>query len=168
MSSSREEVARELDVRGDLTRAETRRRVIEAFLEENPGRAHKYSYLVETFSDGSRMLLRRPTRRFDFDFKVIVEGWEGRGSHDEVYEDLRRKKQENPGQFESLMKAVKDVHSCRDVDGLLREYELDFQEGWSVELLLKLLKWYFILEDIFYWNYKGRNALMDAIQREVK
>ncbi|MCX7879934.1 MAG: hypothetical protein N2517_04670 [Ignavibacteria bacterium] len=35
--------------------------------------------------------------------------------------------------------------------------------GANVEVLLKTLKWLFIMEDIVYWNYLGRKKLYDFI-----
>ncbi len=34
-------------------------------------------------------------------------------------------------------------------------------------MLLKVLKWFFILEDVDYWNYNGRDELMDFIEKSV-
>ena len=160
-------VERRLEIRGNMSRSEIRRRVVEAFLDEEPGENYEYWYHVETLSDGKRMYLRRPTRKFNFDFKVEVEGFEFRGTHEEIVNDLRAKKAESPSDFYSLMKAIREVYGGKDVDDVLSAYKFHFSSGFSVELLLKLLKWFFILEDIYYWNYKGRGKLMEYIENSL-
>lgn len=80
---------------------------------------------------------------------------------------MKEKRRENPRDFELLIRAVKGVHAGKDVDKILSEYQLRFKKGWSVEFLLKLLKWFFALEDIYYWNYKGRDKLMGAIEERL-
>jgi len=154
-----------LTVNGNLSRRETRDCVIKVFLEEEP--KIKYRYHVETLSDSRRIFLERPTRRFDFDFKVVVDNWNARGTHEEIMVDLEEKAKENPRDFKLLMEAIKQTHNCNDVDQILRECKVSFQKGWSAELLLKVLKWYFILEDIYYWNYQGRDKLMGAIEKRL-
>ena len=154
-----------LTINGNLSRRETRDNVIKVFLEEEP--RIKYRYHVETLSDNRKIYLERPTRRFDFDFKVAVENWNAKGTHEEIMVDLEGKARENPKDFRLLMDAIKQTHSCNDVDQILSNYRLSFQKGWSVELLLKVLKWYFILEDIYYWNYQGRDKLMGAIEHRL-
>jgi hypothetical protein len=118
-------------------------------------------------SDNRKIFLERPTRRFDFDFKVNVENWDSRGTHEEIMVDLEEKAKENPRDFKLLMEAIRQTHNCNDVDGILRNCKITFRKGWSVELLLKILKWYFILEDIYYWNYEGRDKLMGAIEKRL-
>jgi hypothetical protein len=164
-------IDKEIEVRGNLSRKQIRDKVLQIFLEEPPGEGydHEYHYHVETLEDGSRMFLKRPTRRFDFDFFIQIENWSGKGSHQEVYDDLDSKYRDNQEDFELLFKAIKDVHDGRDVDDILKECtKLRFRRGWTVELLLKLLKWMFILEDIYYWNYEGRDKLMRALDQTYR
>jgi hypothetical protein len=154
-----------LTVNGNLSRRETRDCVIKVFLEEEP--RIKYRYHVETLSDNRRIFLERPTRRFDFDFKVEVDNWGARGTHEEIMIDLEEKAKENPRDFELLMEAIRQVHDCNDVDQILKNCTVSFQKGWNTELLLKVLKWYFILEDTYYWNFQGRDKLMGAIEKRL-
>lgn len=74
----RKRIFRILEIRGDLNRKEIRRKVIEAFLNEEAGEKYEYWYHVETLSDNRKMFLTRPTRRFNFDFKVEVEDGKGK------------------------------------------------------------------------------------------
>ena len=161
---TREKVYRKLIIKGDLSREEIRKKVINAFLEELPGERYEYWYEVETLSDGRKIFLRRPTRRFDFDFKIIVEGMSVKGTHGDIVNDLKDKRSENEEKFKLLMKAINEIYDGKDVNVAIEYFNLNFESGLSVELLLKLLKWMFILEDVYYWNYKGRQKLMDAIK----
>jgi len=115
-----------------MSRSEIRRKVVEAFLDEEPGENYEYWYHVETLSDGKQMYLRRPTRRFNFDFKVEVEGFEFRGTHEEIVNDLRAKKAESPSDFHSLMNAIREVYEGKDVDNVLSAYKFHFSSGFSV------------------------------------
>jgi hypothetical protein len=155
----------ELTIRGRLTRKEIRDRVVLKFLEEQPGT--KYRYLVETLSDSRKMFLLRPTRRFDFDFKIEVENWHLRGTHEEILTDLKRKRRNNPRDFPKLMQVIRAIHTGDDVDQTLLVYKEARFPGIETELLLKLLKWMFILEDIYYWNYKGRDKLMEFLESSL-
>lgn len=166
----RQIVEKQLTISGDLSRREIRRIVITKFLEEEPGSNSKvkYHYHVETLKDGRRMFLQRPTFRFDFDFKVEVENLVIRGTHKEILEDFKKKRKENPEGFAQLLQAVRRVHAGGDIESASNLVDnLKFQTGLTLELLLKLLKWMFILEDIYYWNYEGRNKLMDFIAEEL-
>ena len=157
------------NIRADRNRETLRRKVVDAFLEELPGnvRRVRYRYRVETMKDGRKMYLVRPTgvRKGPMDFKVEVDDWESKGTHDDIRTDLLAKRRENPKRFRPLMKAIRDVHACREPSSILAaRKDLSFKTGWSVELLLKVLKWFFILEDVDYWNYNGRDELMSFLE----
>lgn len=58
---------------------------------------------------------------------------------------------------------MKKVYLCEDID----EYSYEsvyFSDGYSVDMILKVLKWLFIEQDIRYWNYSGRDMLWQSIQ----
>ncbi|MBI3930933.1 MAG: hypothetical protein HY325_02815 [Chloroflexi bacterium] len=110
-------------------------------------------------------------QKWNFDFKVNVtpELGLGKGTHDAIASDLRNKKQENSQEFEKLIEAMKEIYSGseNDVDQVLTEYPdlpAAFQSGAQVEILLKVLKWMFIMEDIVYWNYDGRAKLYNFLK----
>jgi hypothetical protein len=144
-----------------------RSQVVKAFLKEEPGRTYQYQYRVEDMNGGQKIFLQRPTRKNSCDFKVVVEGITIKGTHEEIFEDLRLKQSEDADAFRSLMQAIRKVHSGRDVDAVISEHPLKLKRGLSVELVLKLLKWYFILEDVNYWRYDGRDTLMNALEAAV-
>jgi hypothetical protein len=166
------DATRILKLRADRNRETLRSKVVNAFLEELPGnvRRIRYHYRVETLKDGRKVYLVRPTgvRKGPLDFKVEVDDWESKGTHNDIRADLLAKKREDPKRFKALMKAIRDVHACREPDSILAaQKNLTFKTGWSVELLLKVLKWFFILEDVDYWNYNGRDELMNFLEDAV-
>lgn len=93
----------------------------------------------------------------------------GKGSHAEIESEFRNKKLQNPGAFAELMAAVDEM--CNgveaDVDVVLQRHpdlEKSFNTGAKLEVLLKVLKWMFIMEDIVYWNYDGRMKLYNYLR----
>ncbi|MBU1937042.1 DNA adenine methylase, partial [bacterium] len=87
--------------------------------------------------------------------------------HSDIFEDLNAKKQEDEARFESLLQALQDIFMCQDPDDILPTYKNDldtFRQGLSPELILKVVKWFFIEQDIRYWNWSGRNMFMDGIR----
>lgn len=57
------------------------------------------------------------------------------------------------------------VWNCREPDEIIKNNKVVFNKGMSVEMLLKVLKWLFIEQDITYWNYDGREMLRRAIKK---
>ena len=159
------------------SRNEVRQRVVLAFMDEDPGtgrgdKASRYNYYVESLEGDRRILLTRPANlKNGFDFLVRVEGMNFTGgagrrrdnpSHDDLINDLNRKRAESPQQYRRLYRLIQRVHQCEDVPP--RAYQrLDFSAGYPVEMVLKVLKWFFIEQDIRYWNYSGRNMLIIAL-----
>ena len=168
-----------IEIKGSLPRHEIVRKIVNTFIDtesQQRGKGVKFHYPVENLSSINRPLfIFRPggLNKWNFDFKVEVpeELGLGRGSHGEIEVDLRNKKQENEQKFRKLLQAITEVYECseNDVDRLLEKYpdlQTSFQTGAKVEILLKVVKWMFIMEDIVYWNYKGRTMLYDEL-REV-
>jgi len=160
-----------LRIKGRLSRRELRRKVVEQFLLEEPGtgrgeKISKYVYYVEELEDGSRIFLTRPAylkKGFDFvihvEDKVFMNGKDN-PTHEDILEDLRKKKKENPKLYRRLHEAITRVYNCEDPSEVLRDYsDLKFESGFNVELILKVLKWFFIEQDIRDWNYSGRAML---------
>ena len=100
-------------VRDYASRAELRKIVVSQFLKEEPGlgggdNASHYRYNVETLSDDRRIYLTRPAYlKKGFDFRINVEGTTFQTGHeypkhDDIFDDLRLKKQENPAMSSEL------------------------------------------------------------------
>ena len=164
-----------IEIEGSLTRDEIVRKVVNIFIDaESHQRGHgvKFRYPVENLSTGEQLFIFRPAglNKWNFDFKVEVleEFGLGRGTHEEIISDFQNKKQENPPKFNDLLKALTALYNCseNDIDRLLKNYpdlQTSFKTGAKVDILLKVVKWMFIMEDIVYWNYKGRAMLYNAI-----
>jgi hypothetical protein len=156
-----------------------RETVVSKFLSEEGGYwkedikyVTRYKYYVEKLEDGRRIFLLRPTfLNKGIDFQVWVEKLrdeeDRKPSHKDVFADLILKKKENPSMYPKLLEAIDRVWNCEEPDVVLKDYEFTFIEGFSVELLLKILKWLFIEQDITYWNYDGRGMLRQAIESDV-
>lgn len=60
---------------------------------------------------------------------------------------------------------MKRVYICERLNKVLHDAErLSYTNGWSVEIVLKLVKWFFIEQDITYWNRTGRDMLWNGIK----
>lgn len=153
------------------TRNEVRMRVVNALATETPGTgngddASKYIYYVETLNSGDRVYLQRPANLHNgFDFVVCVENinYAATGErrrnfpkHDDLGEDLRNKKIENPEMYARLYQLLLKVYECHDVSDE-EMADICFNNGLPVDHILKAIKWLFIEQDIRYWNYSGRN-----------
>ena len=156
------------------SRNEVRMRVVNKFAEELPGKGQGdlrsvYVYYVETLQDGSRVYLKRPGSAFQgyygFDFVICVEnknyaksGQRRRNnpSHDDITKDLLIKKEENVEMYKSLYKILRKVFECHDISD--KEInEIKFENGLPVDQVVKVVKWFFIEQDIRYWNHSGRD-----------
>lgn len=164
-----------IEIKGSLSRDEIVKKVVNIFIDaESSQRGHgiKFRYPVENLSTGKKLFIFRPAglNKWNFDFKVEVldEFGLGRGTHDEIKSDFENKQQEKPQKYSDLLSALTALYNCseNDIDRLLGNYpdlQKSFQTGAKVDVLLKVVKWMFIMEDIVYWNYKGRAMLYNAI-----
>ncbi len=158
------------------SRNEVRSRVINTFLKELPGEgagelSSRYTYYVETLSNGERVYLTRPAflnKAFDFVIRVENADYGHRGAyrnvptHNDIRNDLELKKKENPSEYQVLFSLLKKVYQCHDLTS--KDYSLThFSTGFTPEHILKVIKWLFIEQDIAYWNYSGRNMTWGII-----
>ena len=157
------------------TRNEVRMRVVNELAKEPFGEgkeelASRHTYYVERLTNGKRIYLRRPANLHNgFDFLVCVEGInfnpEGRRrnypKHDDIIDDLKKKHILSKTEYSKLFMYIEEIYKCKDID--FDKVHLMFKDGYSVEMLLKVIKWLFIEQDIRYWNYSGRNMLWRGI-----
>jgi len=120
-------------VRNYTSRVELRKIVVSKLLEEKPGLgggddASHYRYNVETLSGGRRIYLTRPAYlKKGFDFRINVEGavfqtGHEYPKHDDIFDDLRLKRAENPAMCTRLHQAIERVYNCEDPVDILPEY----------------------------------------------
>src|SRR3972149_1828551 len=161
-------------IKSDLPRHRIVRKVVNTFIKteyRRKGRGIGFKYPVEKLPNGEMLSIARPGHKKNFDFKVDVvpEHGFGDGSHQEIASDLRRKRKENQKEFERLLEVIAEIYNCseNDVGVLLKKYrglKHAFKTGGSIEVLLKILKWLFIMEDIIYWDNEGRAYLFNALR----
>jgi hypothetical protein len=159
------------------TRNEIRKRVVEEFLLEKPGNgkgddATHYTYFVERLSNGKRIFLVRPgfmSKQFDYIINVEGVNFAQTGepprtapTHGEIFADLVIKKREDPKSYAKVFSMIKRIYQCENVSE--REFEyVQFKKGVPVDCVVLMTKWYFIEQDIVYWNYSGRAMFMSGI-----
>jgi len=155
----------------------TRSKVVRCFLREKPGTgkkglASKYRYYVEELPSGKRVFLERPAwNKRGFDFIIHVEGEifsnrKTNPAHKDIFKELSRKKQEGPREYKKLFRMIERVFQCEDPEDFIEECRsLCFESGLEAEVLLKVIKWFFIEQDIRYWNYSGRNMFMEGVRK---
>jgi hypothetical protein len=172
-----------IEIKGSMTRHEIVQKVVNIFItteHEQRGRGVKFWYPVEQLPNSleqlledTRLFIFRPggLQKWNFDFKVNVtpELGLGKGTHNEVANDLKNKRKENSKKFKKLIEAMEEIYSGseNDVDRVLTKYpdlQTSFRTGAQVDVLLKILKWMFIMEDIVYWNYDGRAKLYNFLK----
>lgn len=158
------------------SREDIRRNLFLAFVNEAPGtgkdeQASKYQYYVEALADGKRVFLKRPGRlNKGVDFMVCVEGYsfgsnrnKDMASFKDIIEDLVEKQQENEGEFAKVKLHIQRVFECQEFEPSAFD-DIQFISGYPIELVLKLLKWFFIEQDVTYWNYSGRRMLYEGLK----
>lgn len=157
------------------TRNKVRMRVVKKFSEEIPGtgkgdKASKYIYYVEKLQDNNSIYLTRPAFNCNgYDFVIHVENYifsnkKTNPKHSDLIDDLEEKNVKEPSKYKELYILIRLIHECHELDKT-DYHSLIFSQGYSTELILKLVKWFFIEQDIRYWNYSGRGMLMQNIPR---
>ncbi len=171
-----------INISGSVSREDIVKKVINIFVDfekDKRGRGIKFLYPVEdiigldlTLYPDSKLYLRRPggLQKWNMDFKVLVESHYGlqTGRHDNLKEDFSNKKKENPKSFKKVLDVLNEFYECResDIDKILStdpELENNFNTGAKLNIILKCIKWMFIMEDIVYWNYDGRAKLYNHL-----
>lgn len=157
------------------SRVDLRKIVITKFMEEEPGlgggeKTSRYLYNVETLSDGRKIYLTRPAYlKKGFDFRINVEGMTFKTGHEypkheDIFDDLKVKRQNNPTSYKRLHDAIERIYKCEDPEDVLPNYaDLKIESGYSLELILKVIKWFFIEQDIRDWNYSGRGMFKSGV-----
>jgi len=171
------EIRRKFRLR-ERSRVVQRRRVALRWLREKP--YSRYRYKVEKADDGTEIYLARPTQlNKGFDFEVRVKGFRSRlrtrkrkterPSHPDVFHDLRLKLREKPRLRKRLFKAICSIYDGSEPKAVLKRHRSlkGFSRGLPIDLVLKVIKWLFIEQDLTYWLGTGRDMLMNAIERKV-
>ncbi|MCM8810647.1 MAG: hypothetical protein NC917_03245 [Candidatus Omnitrophica bacterium] len=148
-----------------IGRFEIVKQVVSAFIDfekDKKGRNIEFKYPVEDLSIGEKLYIHRPGVKWNFDFKVEIPkncGLE-EGRHDQIALILRNARKENEQEFNKLWGMISELYHCsnNDVDCLLFKNPILLNNP-RPDVLLKVIKWLFIMEDIIYWHYEGRAFL---------
>ncbi len=157
-------------------RSSYRRQLAEKWLEEDPYTDYRYN--VEVCQDGKKVYLVRPTQlNKGFDFQINVEGFKHKTkpgytteapSHDDVLGDVGIKVKKEPHLKDEFFEAVCMVYDCDEIDAVLDKHPklTVLRVGMQIDKLLRIIKWFFIEQDLTYWLWRGRDKFMAAIEDE--
>ena len=154
------------------------------------GLSTKFIYSVEKTSFNEIVYIQRPAHlNKGMDFMVYTTPTKfpsptpkrpntqtDRPSHKSIYFLLEQLKQKNHQMFTVLMECIELIYQCEELPVLLKnkysklnnkKFTCDFNRvelNISFEIILYVVKWLFIEQDITYWNYSGRNMLYSGIK----
>jgi len=180
-----------IEIKETMNRREIVQKIVNTFIDtehKERGKGVQFRYPVEKlycmeedklFPENTQLFIVRPggLQKWNFDFKVDITGEMGleKGKHTDIASDIRAKTKQNRKDIGRLLKAIEEIFNCseNDADKVLEKYadlKALFNKGAQIEIILKVLKWMFIMEDIVYWNYYGRvflhNFLIYAANEE--
>ena len=122
--------------------------------------------------NGDKLYLQRPAYLHNgLDFLICVENTNyakpnekerNNPKHEDITEDLLKKKEENPKMYAEFYELLRKVYECHDVTDE-EISKIHFKSGYSPEHIIKVLKWMFIEQDIRYWNYAGRKKTWEEV-----
>ena len=132
----------------------------------------KYRYFVESFDNSSRIYLERPGRlNKGCDFVIYAENAYLHGNsndkppdHGFILNDLRGKKNVmTTQQWSNFLLAVDEIYNSGSYTNVIQYTNSLPTLGHSFELSLKLIRWFFIEQDITYWSGLGREMFHNTI-----
>ena len=156
----------------DKDRQYLRIKIIDLFKLEKAGKgkgdlATKVIYCVEKI-DNIIIYLKRPAplnKGFDFEVhtseKLFFGRIKTRPSHNCVLTILKNLKNENLKIYNETQKLIDEIYHCNENNINSINYTID---KISITLLLKVIKWLFIEQDITYWSYSGREMLYKGLK----
>lgn len=165
----------ELSIKEPLGRFEIVKKVVTHFIEfekDKKGKGTEFRYPVETLSTGEKLYIHRPGIKWNFDFKVELPPNCGlqEGRHDQIALLLRNIKISYASKFNEVWNIIDSLYHGinNDVDSMLNEAHISYNvDNVALDVLLKVIKWLFIMEDIIYWHYEGRAFLYNFFQYAV-
>lgn len=152
------------------TRENIRNHLLEIMKAEMP--QTKYRYFVEQLDDENRIYFERPGRlNKGCDFVIYIENHrlynnnnDKPPKHNFLLDDLRLKRDNlRNEEWLILLNAIELIYN-------LNSFEISYENiqtlpviGETYELILKLVRWFFIEQDITYWSRSGREMLYNVI-----
>ena len=132
----------------------------------------KYRYIVESISTSKSIYLERPGRlNKGCDFVIYAEelftyinGNDKPPKHDDLLLDIQTKKNALTNkEYQQFLKAITTIYECGKYASAYKLVAILPGSGLKYEVVLKLLRWFFIEQDITYWAKSGREMLYKAI-----
>ncbi|MBI2096763.1 MAG: DNA adenine methylase [Candidatus Sungbacteria bacterium] len=160
----------------EYDRNKLRKLAINEFAKEVAGKGKgelstKYKYVVEDSRSGNRVYITRPAfNKLGFDFLIHVENCtfsngKDNPKHEDLANDIKNKVLQHKKMSKDILKELEKVYECSEPDAMVDYKRYDNLPGLPMDLVLKTAKWFFIEQDIRYWNYSGRNMLMDGLRK---
>jgi len=167
----------------EQNRKNIRDKIIDLFKSEQAGtgkgeNSTRVIYCVEQ-TDNEIIYLQRPAilnKGFDFTvntkdytFLAPTEKQPNRmtktPSHESIAILLRTIRQSNSQDFNLIQKAIDEVYFCKDPSVIdLSSLSCNSVNGIKIEIILKIVKWLFVEQDMTYWSFSGRAMLYDGLK----
>ena len=162
----------EIKIIKPLGRFEIVKRVVFHFIEfekDKKGKGIEFRYPVEELFTGEKLYIHRPGVKWNFDFKVEIPPNSGlkEGKHNQIALLLRSIKNSNEHEFNEVWKIIRNLYHCtnNDVDEMLKQAQIPKTiDNIIIDILLKVIKWLFIMENVIYWHYEGRAFLYNFLK----
>ncbi len=160
-----------IEVFNSIPRHEIVRVVVNKFIDFEHNKKEKgkvFKYKVETLHKNNFLYIVRPGHKKNFDFKVEVEQEFGlnKGTHLDIAKIFTDMKTDEKI-FSDTLISLSLIYHCieNDVDKILKKFPhlKNSYSGTTPEIILKVVKWLFIMEDIVYWDNKGREFLYNYL-----
>jgi len=157
----------------EINRNNLRKLAVKEFTKERAGTGKdelstNYRYIVETLRSGDKIYITRPAfNKLGFDFLIHAESYifsnnKDNPKHDDFINDLKDKIDINSNIKTNILDDLNKVFNCYEPDDVVNYEIYNKLSGYPMDLILKTSKWFFIEQDIRYWNYSGRNMLMNG------
>lgn len=163
------------------TRAGIRRELTNLFISEEAGTgkgelSSRYYYLVESYGDYIIELHRPAGLNKGYDFTVHINGMYFKKtrkrtypSHEDIFECLAYIKENYDSYSYNIVRnLIIDIFNCENPNiNVVRDIYFKDYTGVDrpIAIILLAIKWLFIEQDITYWNWSGRNMLMDGLMK---
>jgi len=164
-----------IEIKGKMGRFEIVKKAVTHFIKfekDKKGKGKEFRYPVEKLSIGGYLYIRRPGVKWNFDFKVEIppKCGLGKGRHDQIALLLRKIRNSSESDFNEIWNIIRHLYHCtnNDVDSMLNKTKIPYNiDNVVTDVLLKVIKWLFIMEDIIYWHYEGRAFLYNFFKYVV-
>ncbi len=160
----------------EINRNNLRKLAVKKFTEESAGTGRaelstNYKYVVEILQSGDKIYITRPAfNKLGFDFLIHIENNifsnnRDNPKHDDFIDDLKAKISIDNSIKTKILDDLNKVFNCYEPDDVVNYKIYNKLSGYPMDLILKTSKWFFIEQDIRYWNYSGRNMLMNGYKK---